>query len=153
MEQSTGLYYNLGQNQLLSMYMNMDNQNKLQIMMLQQQIKEMESQMNEMRTKIINQDKTKGNEENVNSESSDIIIIRENPTIIKKIKKLNNELESDLYKFFNMILIDDKKAKAFAEGEGVDLIKIDKNASKLYVNYYDIIKSEVYVDLNLNKRN
>ena len=150
MEQSTGLNYNLGQNQLLSMYMNMDNQNKLQIMMLQQQIKEMESQMNEMRTKIINQDKTKGNEENVNSESSDIIIIRENPTIIKKIKKLNNELESDLYKFFNMILIDDKKAKAFAEGEGVDLIKIDKNASKLYVNYYDIIKSEVYVDLNLN---
>ena len=68
MEQSTGLYYNLGQNQLLSMYMNMDNQNKLEIMMLQQQIKEMESQMNEMRTKIINQDKTKGNEENVNSE-------------------------------------------------------------------------------------
>lgn len=60
MEQSTGLYYNLGQNQLLSMYMNMDNQNKLQIMMLQQQIKEMESQMNEMRTKIINQDKKKG---------------------------------------------------------------------------------------------
>jgi hypothetical protein len=76
MEQSTGLYYNLGQNQLLSMYMNMDNQNKLQIMMLQQQIKEMESQMNEMRTKIINQDKKKGNEENVNSVSSDIIIIR-----------------------------------------------------------------------------
>ena len=130
MEQSTGLYYNLGQNQLLSMYMNMDNQNKLEIMMLQQQIKEMESQMNEMRTKIINQDKTKGNEENVNSESSDIIIIRENPTIIKKIKKLNNELESDLYKFFNMILIDDKKAKAFAEGEGVDLIKIDKKSIK-----------------------
>ena len=130
MEQSTGLYYNLGQNQLLSMYMNMDNQNKLQIMMLQQQIKEMESQMNEMRTKIINQDKKKGNEENVNSESSDIIIIRENPTIIKKIKKLNNELESDLYKFFNMILIDDKKAKAFAEGEGVDLIKIDKKCIK-----------------------
>ena len=130
MEQSTGLYYNLGQNQLLSMYMNMDNQNKLQIMMLQQQIKEMESQMNEMRTKIINQDKKKGNEGNVNSESSDIIIIRENPTIIKKIKKLNNELESDLYKFFNMILIDDKKAKAFAEGEGVDLIKIDKKCIK-----------------------
>ena len=60
MEQSTGLYYNLGQNQLLSMYMNMDNQNKWKIMMLQQQIKEMESQMNEMRTKIINQDKKKG---------------------------------------------------------------------------------------------
>ena len=59
MEQSTGLYYNLGQNQLLSMYMNMDYQNKLEIMMLQQQIKEMESQMNEMRTKIINQDKKK----------------------------------------------------------------------------------------------
>ena len=60
MEQSTGLYYNFGQNQLLSMYMNMDNQNKLEIMMLQQQIKEMESQMNEMRTKIINQDKKEG---------------------------------------------------------------------------------------------
>ena len=103
MEQSTGLYYNLGQNQLLSMYMNMDNQNKLQIMMLQHQIKEMESQMNEMRTKIINQDKKKGNEGNVNSESSDIIIIRENPTIIKKIKKLNNELESDL-PYFNLFV-------------------------------------------------
>ena len=103
MEQSTGLYYNLAQNQLLSMYMNTDNQNKLEIMMLQQQIKEMESQMNEMRTKIINQDKTKGNEENVNSVSSDIIIIRENPTIIKKIKKLNNELESDL-RYFNLFV-------------------------------------------------
>ena len=59
-----------------------------------------------------------------------------------------NELESHLFTFFCMILMDSEKAKYFGFDE-TEIVKIDKNDSKIYVNYYDIIKSEVYVDLSL----
>ena len=74
--------------------------------------------------------------------------IRTSPTIIEKTKNDLDELESDLFYFFSMILMDSAKAKYFGVNDN-EIIKINKNDSKLYVNYYDIIKSEVYVDLSL----
>ena len=47
-----------------------------------------------------------------------------------------------------MILMDSAKVEFFDLNVN-EIIKINKNDSKLYVNYYDIIKSEVYVDLSL----
>ena len=44
--------------------------------------------------------------------------------------------------------MDSEKAKYFGFNES-EIIKINKNNSKIYVNYYDIIKSEAYVDLSL----
>jgi len=77
-------------------------------------------------------------------------IIRSSPTIIEKTKNNNdlNKIEHLLYSFFCMILMDSEKIKYFELNEN-EIIKINKNDSKIYVNYYDIIKSEVYVDLSL----
>jgi hypothetical protein len=47
-----------------------------------------------------------------------------------------------------MILMDSEKVKYFGYNEA-EIIKINKNDSKIYVNYYNIIKSEVFVDLSL----
>ena len=47
-----------------------------------------------------------------------------------------------------MILMDSEKVKNFGLND-TEIIKINKNDSKIYVNYYDIIKSEVFVDLSL----
>ena len=74
--------------------------------------------------------------------------IRSYPTIIEKTKNDLDRLESCLYSFFCMILMDSGKIKPFDLNDN-ETIKINKNDSKLYVNYYDIIKSEVYVDLSL----
>ena len=74
--------------------------------------------------------------------------IRSSPTIIKKIKNNLNELESQLLLFFQMILMDSEKIKEFNLKE-TEIIRINENDSKIYVNYYDIIRSEVYVDLSL----
>ena len=46
-----------------------------------------------------------------------------------------------------MISIDDKKANVLSYGN--ELININKNNPKLIINYYDIIKAEVFIDLNL----
>ena len=74
--------------------------------------------------------------------------IRETPTIINRIKNKLDEHESQLFSFFKLILMNPTKASFFEFNEK-EMIIINKNASKLYVNYYDIIKSEVYVDLSL----
>ena len=74
--------------------------------------------------------------------------IRTFPTYIKKIKNNLNELESHLFTFFCMILMDSEKAKNFGFKE-TEIIKINKNDSKIYMNYYNIVKSEVYINLNL----
>jgi hypothetical protein len=47
-----------------------------------------------------------------------------------------------------MIFMDSEKIKKLGLNE-TEIIRINKNDPKIYVNYYDIIKSEVYVDLNL----
>ena len=80
--------------------------------------------------------------------SDNIEYIRSSPTIIEKIKNNLNELESYLYDFFRLILMTPEKAKNFGFKE-TEIIRINKNDSKIYVNYYDIIKSEVYIDLSL----
>ena len=74
--------------------------------------------------------------------------IRTTPTIIKRVKNNIDEKESQLFSFFKLILMDPRKAKLFDFNEK-EVIRINPNDSKLYVNYYDIIKSEVYVDLSL----
>ena len=74
--------------------------------------------------------------------------IRSSPTIIEKTKNDLDELESYLFSFFCMILMDSKKAEYFGLNDS-EIIKINKNDSKIYINYYDIIKSEVFVDLSL----
>ena len=74
--------------------------------------------------------------------------IRSSPTIIEKIKNNLNELESQLLRFFHIILMDSETIKKFDLNE-TEIIRINKNDSKIYVNYYDIIKSTVYADLSL----
>jgi len=74
--------------------------------------------------------------------------IRSSPTIIKKVKNNLDELESQLFRFFKMILMDSEKIKKLGLNES-EIIRINKNDPKINVNYYDIIKSEVYVDLSL----
>ena len=81
-------------------------------------------------------------------EMNQMKIIRSSPTIIEKTKNDLDELEHLLSYFFCMILMDSEKIKYFELNEN-EIIKINKNDSKIYVNYYDIIKSEVYVDLSL----
>ena len=80
--------------------------------------------------------------------SDNIEYIRSSPTIIEKIKNNLNELESHLYNFFRLIFMTPEKAKYLGFKE-TEIIRINKNDSKIYVNYYDIIKSEVYIDLSL----
>ena len=74
--------------------------------------------------------------------------IRSSPTIIEKTKNDLDKLEYLLFTFFCMILMDSEKVKNFGLND-TEIIKINKNDSKIYVNYYDIIKSEVFVDLSL----
>jgi len=74
--------------------------------------------------------------------------ISASPTLIKKIKNNFNEFESHLFTFFCMILMDSEKAKNLGFKE-TEIIKINKNDSKIYMNYYDIVKCEVYIDLSL----
>lgn len=74
--------------------------------------------------------------------------IRSSPTIIEKTKDDLGELEQLLYNFFSIILMDLEKIKYFKFNED-EIIKINNSDSKIYVNYYDIIKSEVFVDLSL----
>jgi len=81
-------------------------------------------------------------------EMNQMKIIRSSPTIIEKTKNDLDELEHLLSYFFCMILMDSEKIKIFELNEN-EIIKINKNDSKIYVNYYDIIKSEVYIDLSL----
>ena len=74
--------------------------------------------------------------------------IRSSPTIIEKTKNDLNELENLLFTFFCLILMDSEKVKNLGLND-IEIIKINRNDSKIYVNYYDIIKSEVFVDLSL----
>ena len=74
--------------------------------------------------------------------------IRSSPTIIEKTKNDLDELESLLFQFFCMILMDSEKVKYFCLND-TEIIKINKNDSIIYVNYYDIIRAEVFVDLSL----
>ena len=66
------------------------------------------------------------------------------------IKKDLNQNEYFLYTFFKLIEIEQEK------GRKMELIKKNKNLlnsdgkSKIYINYYNIIKSEIYTDLNLS---
>jgi len=75
-------------------------------------------------------------------------IIRSSPTIIEKTKNDLDELEEILSYFFCMILMNSEKIKYFNLNES-EIIKINKSDSKILVNYYDIIRSEVFVDLSL----
>ena len=59
-----------------------------------------------------------------------------------------NELEYFLYRFFQFIEINSNKAKILNYDIN-DELNIDKNGKKIDIYYYDIIKSEAYVDLNL----
>ena len=70
------------------------------------------------------------------------------PTRIEKIKKIFNESESFLFNFFETILIDSKKSKIFGF-VGDEIVNFNLDDTKILVNYYNIIKSEVYIDLNL----
>ena len=73
--------------------------------------------------------------------------IRADPTCIKIIKNIAGDLEAQLYYFFQFISIDSKRAKIIIPNCGDDVIDINKNETKLFINYYDIIESEVYVDI------
>ena len=73
--------------------------------------------------------------------------IREVPTRIRIIKNCFGELESQLYNFFQFISIGSNKAKIIIPNCEDNVIDIDKNETKLIINYYDIIEVEVYVDL------
>jgi len=75
-------------------------------------------------------------------------IIRSSPTIIEKTKNDLDELEEILSYFFCMILMNSEKVKYFNLNES-EIIKINKSDSKIFVNFYDIIRSEVFVDLSL----
>ena len=79
--------------------------------------------------------------------SNDIKLYNDNNHIIKKDL---NQNEYFLYAFFKLIEIDQEK------GRKMELIKKNKNLlnpnkkSKIYKNYYNIIKSEMFVGLNLS---
>ena len=67
---------------------------------------------------------------------------------IKQIDKKKFNSEFFLLRFFELILVNSKKAHILDYSDGNDTIDINKNAIKFYVNYYDIIKAEVYADIN-----
>ena len=79
--------------------------------------------------------------------------IREEPTTITHIKTCEeddiNNCIAYLFRFFKLILIDQEKAHTLSDSLGKETILINKNKTKLYVNYYNIIKAEVYIDINL----
>lgn len=58
------------------------------------------------------------------------------------------EVEYFLYLFFYMIEIDLKSAKIMFRKD-VEIINQNRDGTKLYINYYNIIKSEIYIDLDL----
>ena len=64
---------------------------------------------------------------------------------------ITNELtdaEYYLYRFFKMVEMDSAKLSIMCGGI-VSKKELNKNGVRIYVNYYNIIKSEIYVDLNL----
>ena len=75
-------------------------------------------------------------------------LIRYYPTQIKQIKEIQaGSVEDCLLCFFKLILIDQGKTRKLNYPEK-DVINIDRSETKLYVNYYNIIEAEVYVNLN-----
>ena len=64
------------------------------------------------------------------------------------IKKELTDLEYHLYRFFQLIEINDEKSKIMYIKNNHNLNK-NKKGTKIYINYYNIIKSVIYVDLNL----
>ena len=84
---------------------------------------------------------------NIEKSCNDIKLYNDNNHIIKKDL---NQNEYFLYTFFKLIEIEQEK------GRKMELIKKNKNLlnpnkkSKIYINYYNIIKSEIFIDLNLS---
>ena len=58
-----------------------------------------------------------------------------------------SESEKELKNFFQFILIDSYKAKQIITKPEDNMIDIDSSETKLFINYYNIIQAEVYVDL------
>lgn len=77
-------------------------------------------------------------------------IIRNSPTQIRKIKNFTNDLNNELFRFFNLISMTSEGGRMFTMLYGEKMIYIDKTATKLNVDYYNILNCEVFINLNLS---
>ena len=79
-------------------------------------------------------------------------ILREEPTKIELIRSIENNIsniELHLFCFFELVSIDLERCKIFYDALLEGAINVDKNNPRLYINYYNIVKAEVYINISL----